>query len=134
MNVISSIRSRRAGRRPAGAPTPAYAQLDPLLFLKTTQPNVILAVDTSQRMQSTLRTPITIRATTRDTLAPSRRFSGSTRRIRRRATAASTSTMTSVIQIARRQVRRTEIEAVGDREDGYTTFYERTRLAIAGEG
>src|SRR5918995_1353653 len=49
------------------APTPAFAQLDPLLFLKTQatssvtlssssttvtlQPNVILAVDTSQRMQ-----------------------------------------------------------------------------------
>jgi hypothetical protein len=33
------------------APAPAYAQLDPLLFLKNVQPNVILAVDTSNRMQ-----------------------------------------------------------------------------------
>jgi hypothetical protein len=30
---------------------PASAQLDPLLFLKTTQPNVILVIDTSNRMQ-----------------------------------------------------------------------------------
>lgn len=30
---------------------PASAQLDPLLFLKATQPNVILVVDTSNRMQ-----------------------------------------------------------------------------------
>src|SRR5438876_3380395 len=30
---------------------PASAQLDPLLFLKTTAPNVILVVDTSNRMQ-----------------------------------------------------------------------------------
>jgi hypothetical protein len=32
-------------------PAPAFAQLDPLLFLKTTQPYAILAVDTAQRMQ-----------------------------------------------------------------------------------
>src|SRR6476659_5122012 len=32
-------------------PTPALAQLDPLLFLKGTQPNIIVAVDTSNRMQ-----------------------------------------------------------------------------------
>src|SRR2546426_8207132 len=30
---------------------PASAQLDPLLFLKTTAPNVILVVDTGNRMQ-----------------------------------------------------------------------------------
>ena len=33
-----------------GLATPAAAQLDPLLFLKTTRPNVLLIVDTSQRM------------------------------------------------------------------------------------
>jgi hypothetical protein len=33
-----------------GLATPAAAQLDPLLFLKTTKPNVLLIVDTSQRM------------------------------------------------------------------------------------
>src|SRR5437588_12494438 len=31
--------------------TPAFAQLDPLLFVKTTQPRILLAVDTSSRMQ-----------------------------------------------------------------------------------
>jgi len=30
---------------------PASAQIDPLLFLKGSQPNVILMVDTSERMQ-----------------------------------------------------------------------------------
>src|SRR5688572_4386509 len=32
-------------------PVNAFAQLDPLLFLKTTQPNVLLLVDTADRMQ-----------------------------------------------------------------------------------
>src|SRR5438093_12674803 len=32
-------------------PSPAAAQLDPLLFLKGNQPNVIVAVDVSNRMQ-----------------------------------------------------------------------------------
>ena len=31
--------------------SPAAAQIDPLLFLKTAQPNVLLVVDTSNRMQ-----------------------------------------------------------------------------------
>ena len=30
---------------------PAFAQLDPLLFLKRTQPNVVFVVDTAERMQ-----------------------------------------------------------------------------------
>lgn len=32
-------------------PRPAAAQIDPLLFIKATQPNVIIAVDTANRMQ-----------------------------------------------------------------------------------
>ena len=32
-------------------PSPASAQLDPLLFLKRTQPNVLIVVDTSIRME-----------------------------------------------------------------------------------
>ena len=32
-------------------PSPAAAQLDPLLFLKLAAPNVIVAVDTAHRMQ-----------------------------------------------------------------------------------
>src|SRR5436305_12831723 len=32
-------------------PTPAAAQIDPLLFLKPSQPNVIIAVDVANRMQ-----------------------------------------------------------------------------------
>jgi hypothetical protein len=35
----------------AATATPAFAQLDPLLFLKTTKPNVLLVVDTANRMQ-----------------------------------------------------------------------------------
>ena len=30
---------------------PAWAQIDPLLFLKASQPNIIMMVDTSERMQ-----------------------------------------------------------------------------------
>src|SRR5512133_1172540 len=35
----------------AGSAGTAFAQLDPLLFLKTAQPNVLLLVDTANRMQ-----------------------------------------------------------------------------------
>src|SRR2546427_11743992 len=38
---------------------PASAQLDPLLFLKTTAPNVILVVDTGNRMQRDAPDPAT---------------------------------------------------------------------------
>src|SRR5262245_31627637 len=34
-----------------GTAAPVAAQVDPLLFLKSTKPNVILVVDTSARMQ-----------------------------------------------------------------------------------
>jgi hypothetical protein len=48
---------RRAARAAAAlivlaAADPAFAQLDPLLFLKRTQPNVVFVVDTAERMQS----------------------------------------------------------------------------------
>src|SRR5215210_8162269 len=35
----------------AALPSPAAAQLDPLLFLKSSQPNVIVMVDVANRMQ-----------------------------------------------------------------------------------
>jgi hypothetical protein len=46
---------------------PASAQLDPLLFLKTTQPNVIVLVDTSSRMQRDAPTDPSTTATSTST-------------------------------------------------------------------
>ena len=51
----------------AAADAPALAQVDPLLFMKTEQPNVVFVVDTSMRMQrgasTDPSTPTTSRAT-----------------------------------------------------------------------
>ena len=43
--------------------TPAWAQVDPLLFLKTATPNVIFIVDTGNRMQRGAPTDATSQTT-----------------------------------------------------------------------
>ncbi len=47
--------------------TPVWAQVDPLLFLKTATPNVIFVVETSNRMQRNAATDPTTTATTQAT-------------------------------------------------------------------
>lgn len=124
-------------------PGSAFAQLDPLLFLKKTAvngfatpmpPNVILAVDTANRMQhdadetyydplayplagidGTMQSALGLAAGEANT-SYRRRFVGLTH---------------SNINDANERFLATRIEAVGDAEANYAAFYERTRLAIA---
>ena len=117
------------------APAPAYAQLDPLLFLKTTQPNVILAVDTAQRMQrdaaNTYYDPANWTETGADVepamgLQANEAFKSYRRKYYNLAH--------SNINDANERFTASYIAAVGDLEFGYLTFFERTRLAIARRG
>lgn len=118
-------------------PAPAGAQLDPLLFLKTspqTQPNVILAVDTANRMQmdaeGTYYDPGLYALTGAAFESALGLMSGE----------AATSYRRRYRNLQHENVGSSDkfsasvIEAVGDREAGYVTFYERTRLAIARRG
>ena len=113
------------------APTPAYAQLDPLLFLKTTQPNVILAVDTANRMQrdadNTYYDPGTWSKDAYETALGL--ASGNVTKTYRRKYV---NLAHSNINDANERFTASRIDAVGDSQGlAYTTFYERTRLAIA---
>ena len=116
------------------APVPAYAQLDPLLFLKNTQPNVILAIDTSYRMQrdadDTYYDPGTYSKDAYED--PLDLPSGSVSKTYRRKFFELTH---SNINDANERFLSTIIRAVGDQQSpAYATFYERTRLAIARRG
>jgi hypothetical protein len=113
------------------APAPAYAQLDPLLFLKNVQPNVILAVDTSNRMQrdadETWYDPGTYSKDAYEGVLglPAGSVSKTYRRkffeLRH----------SNINDVNERFVAHS-IGAVGDLQTtAYNAFYERTRLAIA---
>lgn len=115
------------------APTPAFAQLDPLLFLKTTQPYVILAVDTSSRMQ---RDADLAYYDPRPYAKTGALFEGI---LGLNATDAASAyyrkyrdfSHENPTESAPEKFVASKIRVVGDRQAGYTTFYERTRLAIA---
>ena len=127
------------------APTPAFAQLDPLLFLKTQatssaaltsrrrlQPNVILAVDTSQRMQFDADGTYYDPGLYARTLLPYEVALGLgptdlSTRYRRKY-------LGFRYQSSGDKYGATRIEAVGETNAGYSKFYERTRLAIARRG
>jgi hypothetical protein len=121
-----------------GMPWDARAQLDPLLYLKRTKPNVLLAVDTSARMQFDANN---------DYRDPNfyRKLGGSS------ATweTALKITPANTIQIYRRKYVRLaytdvssaanrfstdHIEIVGDLQPGFLTFDNHTRIAIARRG
>jgi len=128
------------------APSQAFAQLDPLLFLKTAssstndltttatlRPNVIVAVDTSNRMEfdsaglyydpgtytvSGAAYEAALGLTTGEALKTYRRTYSNLRQVDP-TTNGGSKYLTS------------GIEATGDQEARYSTFYEKTRLAIA---
>jgi PilY1 beta-propeller domain len=114
-------------------PWPAYAQLDPLVFLKNTQPNIILAVDTANRMQrdadNTYYDPGTYAETNDDYEAVLGLASAEAAKTYRR----------KFFNLAHEnpgsgsdeKFSASTIAAVGDLEPGYGTFFARTRLAIA---
>ena len=143
-----TMTSKQLGRVAAAVavlmlPASASAQLDPLLFLKKTAingfttpmaPNVILAVDTANRMQhdadesyyDPLAYPISgIDGTMQAALDLT---SGEAATSYRRKFVG---LVHSNINDANERFIATRIEAVGDSEASYATFYERTRLAIA---
>jgi hypothetical protein len=115
------------------SPTPALAQLDPLLFLKTTQPYVILAVDTAHRMQ---RDADNIYYDPRDYpeldalheatigLSSDEAWSYYRRKYINLE-------HENPAELANQKFTATKIEAIGDRQASYATFYGRTRLVVA---
>jgi hypothetical protein len=114
------------------APAPAHAQLDPLLFLKTTQPNIILAVDTAQRMQRDADNTYYDPANWTETGAGYESAMGlaaaeAAKVYRRKYFNLKHSNVNDINE----KFTASRIAAVGDLESDYSTFYERTRLAIA---
>lgn len=130
-------------------PAPAFAQLDPLLFLKTSpltspelsttaslRPNVILAVDTSQRMQqdadSTYYDP-GIWTKTGALFEGILGLAGSESATRYRRKYLDFEHL-NVVLSGEPKFRSSHIDAVGDLESGYANFFAPTRLAIARRG
>jgi hypothetical protein len=115
------------------SPATAYAQLDPLLFLKTTQPNVILAVDTANRMQrdadNTYYDPAAYPELDADYEAVLGLMNAEAHAAYRRKYF--NLQHENVSPLSDTKYSATRIEATGDQEGTYSTFYERTRLAIA---
>jgi hypothetical protein len=129
----------------AGA-APASAQIDPLLFLKGAQPNVILMIDTSERMQrdapSDPSTVATSNATSNyyDPLIYAR---GGDAANPWEPILGVNDTNTSATGTYRRRFNNltyiagadaataTRIDVVGDRDAGYSRFEAPTRLALA---
>ncbi len=123
-----------------GAPRPAAAQLDPLLFLKATQPNVIVAVDVGNRMQRDAPSdPANPRTTSTyyDPYIYTRQ--GTTQEAEIGVSAANANT-----QYRRKYVgldyassgsgdkfNVNTIAGVGDRDAGFASFEAATRLSIA---
>lgn len=117
-------------------PAPASAQLDPLLFLKTTQPNVILAVDTAQRMQRDAEDTYYDPGLYTKTSDPYELVIGlepgdATSTYRRRYYGLE---LLNASESGGDKFKAARITTVGDRESNYATFFERTRLAIARRG
>ena len=125
-------------------PATASAQLDPLLFMKrtrtagfvtTAEPNVILAVETANRMQrdadDTYYDPGTYSETGDAYEAALGLLAAEASKTYRRKFV---NLLHSNINDANEKFTATRIDAVGDQEAGYSTFYERTRLNIARRG
>ena len=119
-------------------PHTAAAQLDPLLYLKRTKPTVLIAVDTGNRMQRDVKGDylddnvyVRLRGTAttwEDALGIN---DGNTATNYRRKYVGLYNTDTS---ISGDRFAVDHIAIVGDREAGYATFDEGTRLSIARRG
>ncbi len=112
---------------------PASAQLDPLLFLKTVPPNVLVAMDASQRMQ---RDSDEVYYDPRDYTRRSRLFeppigvtAATASQYYRRKYLDLTPSGGSGTQFNTRS-----IQSVGDTNASYATFYARTRMGVARNG
>ncbi|MEW6320925.1 MAG: PilC/PilY family type IV pilus protein [Acidobacteriota bacterium] len=117
----------------AGAAAPAAAQLDPLLFLRTTQHNVILAVDAANRMQRDANNdyydqqlyPVT--GALYEPVIGVTPLTATTTYYRKYVGLAHLNPSTS----GGDKFRATRITTVGNLEAGHATFFEATRLALA---
>ena len=119
-------------------PHTAAAQLDPLLYLKRTKPTVLIAVDTGNRMQRDVsgdylddNVYVRLRGTAttwEDALGIN---DGNTSSNYRRKFVGLFNTDTS---ISGDKFAADHIAIVGDREAGYATFDEGTRISIARRG
>jgi hypothetical protein len=118
------------------SPARAYAQLDPLVFLKNTQPNVILAVDTANRMQrdadNVYYDPGTYTKSDADVEAVLGLLSSEGAKTYHRKYVSLK--LENPGAGSDEKFSASTIAAVGDLEPGYSSFYERTRLAIARRG
>jgi hypothetical protein len=115
------------------SPATAHAQLDPLLFLKTTQPNVILAVETANRMQrdpdNTYYDPGVYSKSDAAVEAALGLAAGEANKTYRRKYFNLKHENPSVG--SDEKFTASTIAAIGDLESAYSTFFERTRLGIA---
>jgi hypothetical protein len=114
-------------------PQAAFAQLDPLLFIKQTQPNVIIAIDVANRMQRDADNTYYDAWNYRRTGADWESVIG-------------VSAPTTIYRRGYRQLVHLDatmggdkfgaesIFTVGDRDAGFSTFWARTRLGVARAG
>ena len=113
-----------------GMPHEAAAQLDPLLFLKKTKPNVIVAIDTSARMRldadGTYYDPAEYSVQNQ----PWETAIGVTNAMTRYRRKFSTWTETTVLPAARTYTSST-ISVVGNNDAKYAHYAAKTRLALA---
>ncbi len=117
-------------------PQPAAAQLDPLLFLKNTQPNVILAIDTSIRMQSDADENYYdpgLYTKTGAAYEAAMGLSGSEAQSKYRRKYRALQHLNPLLNMGDKYST-TRIDAVGDLETGYPTFFTPTRLSVARRG
>jgi hypothetical protein len=112
---------------------PAFAQLDPLLFLKNQQPNIIIAVDVGNRMQRdadlTYYDPA-VYLKDASLLAVLGLVDSDVANFYRRKFPL----LSHQESAGNDKFTAPRLDAVGDQAAGYATFYERTRLAIGRRG
>lgn len=119
-----------------GGAADAYAQLDPLLFLKKNRPNVLLVVETSQRMQRDATNP--------DDYVDANIYTKTGASWEGGANGLGITDANTNVRYRRKYLdlqhsnpgdddrfKADGIDIVGDLEAGYATFDETTRLAIA---
>jgi hypothetical protein len=129
------IRFALVGAITLGASSTASAQVDPLLFLKNQSPNIVVAIDTGNRMQRdadlTYYDP-SLYAKDSGLLGvvPLNLLPTEVSKFYRRRFPQLTHTESS----GNDRFTGPNLEAVGDLESTFATFYERTRLAIARRG
>ena len=119
------------------APRQASAQLDPLLFLKNKQPNIIVMVDTANRMLRDSENNFRDNNIYRRLGGPDVVWEDALGVADANTGAAGTGTYRRKYvglvykNASESRFEADHIEIVGDRESGYATFDERTRIVVA---